>query len=299
MATTTIMSRDQLLKKLLASDHLPSLPIVVAPLLNYLQHPADALQVNELARLIAQDESLTAQCLHLANSPLFGRFQQVETVRGAVVSLGMQRMRDIATACCLVKLTPQVSAMDPTVFWEHALGVALACRYFAREIRFPDPEKAYLAGLLHDFGVVMSYWVAPAEYAQAFRKAMAEHIPLSEAEQEILGVTHTEVGRILAEKWHMPSYLVHVITFHHEIENAREHRALVALVAMADLLCRMRGVGYGYPEDRQVDFTQEPAFKVLAEECEALRKLDWERFTFEMEAYMVEVQRLVALVYRR
>ncbi|MFY9562147.1 MAG: HDOD domain-containing protein [Terriglobales bacterium] len=296
MATIT---REQLLKKLMAADHLPSLPVVVAPLMNYLQQPIDALQVNEVARLISQDESLTAQCLHLANSPLFGRWQQVETVRGAVVSLGMQRMRDITTACCLVKLTPKECPIDPTVFWEHALGVALACRYFAREIKFPDPDKAYLAGLLHDFGIAMSYWVAPKEYALAFSKAMSDHIPLQEAEQQVLGVTHTEVGRILAEKWRMPSDLIQVITWHHDVEEAKEHRALVAVVTLADLLCRMRAVGYGYPEDRQVDFVQEPAFKVLVEECPNLQKMDWERFTFEMEGYMTEVQRLVNLVYRR
>jgi HD-like signal output (HDOD) protein len=294
-----VMTREQLLKKLVSVDRLPSLPVVVAPLLNYLQQPIDALQVNEVARLISQDESLTAQCLHLANSPLFGRWQQVETVRGAVVSLGMQRMRDITTACCLVKLTPRQCPMDPTIFWEHALGVALACRYFAQQIRFPDPDKAYLAGLLHDFGVVMSFWVAPKEYALAFSKALTDHIPLQEAEQQVLGVAHTEVGRILAEKWHMPPDLIEVIAWHHEVENAKEHRGLVALVALADLLCRMHAVGYGYPEDRQVDFLQEPAFQVLVKECHDLEKLDWERFTLEMEGYMVEVQRLVNLVYRR
>ncbi len=293
------MSREHLLKKLMTADHLPSLPVVVAPLLNYLQKPVDTLQVSEVARLISQDESLTAQCLHLANSPLFGRQQQVETVRGAVVSLGMQRMRDITTACCLVKLTPKECPLNPTVFWEHALGVALTCRYFAREIRFPDPDKAYLAGLLHDFGVVMSFWVAPKEYTLAFAKASADNIPLVEAEQQILGVTHTDVGRILAEKWHMPADLIQVITWHHDVVNATEYRALVALVALADLLCRMRGVGYGYSENRQVDFLQEPAFKVLVEECRELGKMDWERFTFEMEGYMMEVQRLVNLVYRR
>ncbi len=293
------MTRDQLLKKLMTADHLPSLPVVVAPLLSYLQQPLEALQVNEVSRLISQDESLTAQCLYLANSPLFGRWQQVETVRGAVVSLGMQRMRDITTACCLVKLTPKECPLDPTVFWEHALGVALASRQFAHAIKFPDPDKAYLAGLLHDFGVVMSFWVAPKEYALAYAKAAADHIPLQEAEQLVLGVTHNEVGRILAEKWHMPADLIQVITWHHDVEKAKEHRALVALVALADLLCRMRSVGYGYPEDRQVDFTQEPAFKMLAEECRELGSLDWERFTFEMEGYMMEVQRLVKLVYRR
>lgn len=293
------MTRDQLLKKLTTVGHLPSLPVVVAPLLSYLQQPLDALQVTEVARLISQDESLTAQCLHLANSPLFGRCQQVETVRGAVVSLGMQRMRDITTACCLVKLTPKDCPIDPTVFWEHALGVALTCRYFARAIRFPDPDKAYLAGLLHDFGVAMSFWVAPKEYALAFAKAASDHIPLVEAEQQVLGVSHTEVGRTLAEKWRMPSDLIQVITWHHDVEKAKEHRALVALVALADLLCRMRSIGYGYNEDRQVDFTQEPAFKVLLQECRELEKLDWERFTFEIDGYMAEVQRLVGLVYRR
>jgi HD-like signal output (HDOD) protein len=293
------ITREQLMSRLEKADRLPSLPVVVAPLLNYLQQPVDSLQLNEVIRLIEQDESLTAQCLHLANSPLFGRWQPVESVRGAVVSLGMRRMREIATSCCLLSLTPRECPMDPTLFWEHALGVALACRYFAREIGFASPDKAYLAGLLHDFGVVMSFWVAPKEYGRAFAKAASEHIPLIEAEQQVLGVPHTEVGRVLAEKWRMPSDLIQVIAWHHDPERAQEQRALVALVALADLLCRMSGIGYGYPEERQVAFRQEPAFHVLLAECPSLEKLDWERFTFEMGGYLTEVQRLVSLVYRR
>ncbi|HUM06637.1 MAG TPA: HDOD domain-containing protein [Terriglobales bacterium] len=294
-----IMRREQLLTKLMAADHLPSLPVVVAPLLNYLQRPIDDLQINEVTRLISQDESLAAQCLHFANSPLFGRWQQVDSVRGAIISLGMQRMRDIVTGCCLVNLAPKNCPIDPTVFWEHGLGVALAARYFARAIGFPDPDKAYLAGLLHDFGVVMSYWVAPQEYAEAFRKALSGHIPLIEAEEQLLGIGHAEVGRILAEKWHMPSDLVQVIAWHHDVREVKEHKALVALVALADLLCRMSAVGYGYPEDREIDFQQEPAFQILIEECKDLASFDWERFTLEMEAHMTEVKRLVGVVYRR
>jgi len=294
-----LITREQLLTRLMATDHLPSLPVVVGPLLSYLQQPVDRLQVSEVTRLISQDQSLTAQCLHLANSPLFGHWQQIETLRGAVVSLGMERMRDITTACCLLNLAPRNCPVDPTAFWEHALGVALASRYFARAIHFPDPDKAYLAGLLHDFGVIMSFWVAPKEYAQAFSQAQAGHIPLIEVEEQLLGVGHTEVGHILAEKWHMPADLIQVIARHHDVAAAKEHRALVALVALADLLCRMSAIGYGYPEDRQIDFQQEPAFHVLIAECKDFGTFDWERFTFEMEGYMSEVQRLVQLVYRR
>jgi hypothetical protein len=84
-----------------------------------------------------------------------------------------------------------------------------------------------------------------------------------------------------------------------DVEKATQHRNFVALVALVDLLCRMSAIGYGYPEDRQIDFRQEPAFQILIAECPGLNKFDWERFTFEMEAYLVEVQRLVSLVYRR
>jgi len=293
------MTRERLLKQLDKVDHLPSLPIVIAPLLSYLQQPIDSLQVNEVARLIEKDESLAAQCLQLSNSPLFGRWQAVESVRGAVVSLGMRRMREITTSCSLINLTPKDCPIDPTVFWEHSLGVALACRYFAREVGYGDPDKAYLAGLLHDFGVVMCFWVAPKEFALAYTKASSTHVPLAEAEKEVLGISHTEVGGMLAKKWHMPSDLHQVITWHHDPEKATGHQALVALVSLADLLCRMSGVGYGYPEDREVDFCQEAAFRVLLAACHDLQKFDWERFTFEMEAYLVEVQRLVSLVYRR
>ena len=293
------LNREVMLKNLEKADRLPSLPAVVGPLLQYLRQPIDSLQVNEVTRLISQDESLTAQCLHLANSPLFGVRGTIETVRGAVLNLGMRRMQEIATSCCLINLTPKDCPMDPTVLWEHALGVALASRYFARAVAFPDPDKAYLAGLLHDFGVIMSLWVAPKEFAAALSRAASGHIPLLEAEQEVLGLSHTEIGRMLGEKWHMPADLIQVIAFHDDVEKATEHRGLVAIIALVDLLCRMSAVGYGYPEDRQVDFREEPAFQVLLAECPDLTKLDWERLTFEMETYLEEVRRLVNLVYRR
>jgi putative nucleotidyltransferase with HDIG domain len=293
------MTREELLKKLANTAELPSLPVAVAPLLSYLQQPIDALQVSEVTRMISQDEALAAQCLQFANSPLFGRWQPVDSIRGAIVSLGMRRVREIVTSCCLINLTPKDCPVDPTGLWEHAFGVALACRYFAREIGFPDQDKAYLAGLLHDFGVIMNFWVAPQEFGEAFQNAAARHIPLEEAEQEKLGVTHTEVGRVMGEKWNMPADLLQVIAWHHEAARAPEQRALVALVSLCDLMCRVSGIGYGYPENRQVDFRGEPAFDVLLEECPDLKKLDWERFTYEMEPYLDEVHRLVSQVYRR
>ncbi len=290
---------EMLRKRLAGLDQMPTIPAVLVPLLRYLEQPLDQLDTQQVVDLIAQDKSLAAQCLHMANSPLFGRWQTVDNIRSAVVALGLQRMRDIALSCSvLTLLPPNKGDIDPIVFWEHSLGCALVCRQFAHKIGFADPGKAYLAGLLHDIGIVAHLWILPREYQATLRLAQDEHLPLHEAEQRSLGFTHCDTGTLVAQRWQLPPDLVAVIGCHHDPASAVAHRDLVALVALSDLLCRMWGLGYGYVEERQVSFTEEPAFFLLLRECPSLQALDWARFTFELETYMEEVHRLVAVLYR-
>jgi two-component system copper resistance phosphate regulon response regulator CusR len=238
-------------------------------------------------------------CTNVVDVYVFGRWQTVDNVRGAVVALGLQRMRDIAVSCSLLTLLPkEKTSIDPVVFWEHSLGCALVCRQFARKIGFADPGKAYLAGLLHDLGIVAHLWILPHEFAATLELAQARHIPLHEAEAATIGCTHGETGKLVAERWHLTEEFVEVAGCHHDASKAASHRDLVALVGLSDLLCRMEGLGYGYVEERQVNFVEEPGFALLLEDCPSLQTLDWARFTFELEAYMEEVHRLVSLLYR-
>lgn len=286
-------------RKLENLEQMPTIPTVLAPLLRYLEQPLDRLEVQQVVDLISQDKSLAAQCLYLANSPLFGRWQTVDTVRNAVIALGLQRMRDIAVSCSVLALLPQgKTGIDPVVFWEHSLGCALVCRQFAHKIAYEDPGKAYLAGLLHDIGIVAHLWIVPTEFASSLQAASFQHIPLHEAELRILGTTHCETGKLVAERWHLTPDLIAAAGCHHDAASATHDRALVALVSLSDLLCRMCGLGYGYNEQRQINFLEEPGFAMLAAECPSLESFDWARFTFELEAYIEEVHRLVSLVYR-
>ncbi len=291
--------RDVLLKKLNGLDRMPSIPVVLAPLLNYLEQPIENLQIQRVVDLISQDKSLAAQCLHMANSPLYGRCTEVGSVRDAVVALGMHRMRDIAVSCSVLKLFPgDQNQIDPIVFWEHSMGCALVCRHFAQKIGFPDPGKVYLAGLLHDLGILVNLWILPKEFGAAIEIARNEGIPLHEAELRTLGLTHCESGQLIAERWGLTADLVAVVRYHHEPQNAPEFKALLALVSLSDLLCRMESIGHGYAEERQINFVEEPAFALLLTECPKLESFDWARFTFELESYLDEVQRLVNQLYR-
>lgn len=292
-------AKETLLKRLDGLRQLPTLPVVLAPLLRYLQQPLESLDVQKVTDLIAQDKSLSAQCLQMANSPLFGRWQKIESLRGAIIGLGFQRVSDIAMSCGVLNLVPgNHGGMDPVVFWEHSLGCALVSRHFARQIGFSDPGKAYLAGLLHDIGIIVNLWVLPQEFRSAFELAKAEAIPLNEAEQKVLGFTHCESGRLLAERWELPPDLIEVVALHHAPDQSVNHSGVVALVGLSDLLCRMSGLNCGYTEKRQVNLMDETGFALLAQQCPTLKQLDLARLTFELDSYMDEVHTLVRAIYR-
>lgn len=230
---------------------------------------------------------------------IFGRAQNVQSLRGAVVSLGFHHVSDIAMSCGVLNMLPSdKSTLDPVVFWEHSLGCALISRHLARKINFGDPGKAYLAGLLHDLGIIVNLWVLPKEFRVAWEKGKTEGIPLHEAEQESMGFTHCDSGRLLAERWKLAPDLLEVVSYHHTPEKAAEYPGLVALVQLADLLCRMSGLNYGFAEQRQVDLIEESGFVLLAKHSTTLKDFDWARLTFELDSYMDEVHSLVRAIYR-
>jgi len=295
----TAATKANLLGRIGGLDRIPAIPAVLAPLLRHLRQPVEQLDVQEITDMIAQDKPLAAQCLQMANSPLFGRWQKVDSLRGAVVGLGFHRISDIAMSCGVLNLMPKQNAgIDPVVFWEHSLGCALVCRHFARKISYSDPGKAYLAGLLHDLGIIVNLRVLPREFCDAYELARARGIPLHEAEQAVLGFTHCDSGRLLADKWDLSPDLKEVVALHHNLHPSHDHAGLVALVELSDLLCRMSGLNYGYVESRQVNLFEEKGFAVLSRQCQGLKDLDWARLTFEMESYMDAVHALVCAIYR-
>lgn len=297
MSATT---KTELLSRIEGLQQIPTIPAVLAPLLRYLQQPLEQLDMQKVTDLIGQDKALAAQCLQMANSPLFGRWQKIDSLRAAVVGLGFQRVSDIAMSCSILNITPQsVRGIDPVAFWEHSLGCALVCRHFARKISYPEPGKAYLAGLLHDVGIIVNLWMLPGEFRTALEFARAEGVPLHEAEQAVLGFTHCESGKLLAEKWELGLDLREVVSLHHLSQKSPQHAGLVALVELSDLLCRMSGLNHGFLENREINLLEHPGIAVLSEQCAGLKNFDWARLTFELDSYMDEVHALMRAIYRK
>jgi putative nucleotidyltransferase with HDIG domain len=277
---------------------LPSSPALLKPLLELLRQPPDKISLDKLTQLVSYEETISAQLLRIANSPLYGRARPAESIQAAIITLGIQRIEDILLSSCIGKLVPADKwVVDLGIFWRHSFGCAMVCREFADRIGYAEPEKAYLAGLLHDIGIIVNSLVYTQEFRVTVAAAASAGRPLVEQEQETLGFTHCESGAILAKSWKLPSAIAEAIEWHHDVANGPHGNPVIAIVHLCDLLCRLRGLGYGYEEWRAVDLTADPAWTLLGTHCRRLATIDLARLTLDLDTYLVKVTALVDTIF--
>lgn len=280
-------------------NSIPTVPAIIRPLLFYLERPVDQVDVQRIVDLVSCDESISAQCLRVANSALFFRSREVKSVHGAIVVLGVRQIREILLSCTLLNLLPKERwVLDPLVFWEHSLGCGLVSRFCARKARFKEPDRAYLAGLLHDLGELVNMLSFQEEFRAAAQLARSEGIPLHEAEHAALGFTHCDTGKILAEHWRLPEDITEVVEHHHDVQQAKLHPVLVALVSLSDHLCQMYELGYGLDATPDWKLEDDPAWAVLTKEYPLLAKIEPAQFLLEMEQFVSEARKLVRSILR-
>jgi HD-like signal output (HDOD) protein len=295
---TTIAANPELRKRVEKLRSLPSSPAVLKPLLELLRRPQDKIELAQVVQLVSYEKTITAQLLRIANSPLYARARPAESIQAAIFTLGIQRIEDILLSSCFENLVARDQwVVDPAVFWRHSFGCAMVCREFAERMGYQDPEKAYLAGLLHDLGIIVNSLAYTDEYRKVLAAAVQTGRPLVEQERESLGFTHCESGTILGKTWQLPEAIVEVIEWHHDIERAPSANSLIALTHLGDLLCRLRGLGYGYEEWRAIDLAADPAWEVLARHCPKLATIDLARFTLDLDAYVIRITKLVDTIF--
>ena len=278
---------------------LPVMPSILQSLGTCLSANAGEVNIERIVELISYDKSLAAQCLRVANSAMFTRRAEVESIRQAVLALGIQRVRDIVYSCSLPKLFAGAQqGMAQSTFWRHALGTALVSQNLGKRLKVADTEKLYLAGLLCDIGILVNSLLYPEEFPRALAQAEVSETPLCEVEQQILGFTHCESGRVLADIWKLPLDISETIEFHHHPGGENADVEMICVVYLADLLCRLRGLGYGYYEAREFDLAAEPSWQMLQKKHpDAAAGLDLARFTFELDQYGIEVQTMVDSIF--
>lgn len=214
----------------------------------------------EIAGDISQDQILAAKVLKLVNSGFYGFRQPITTITHAVVMLGQDVLKNIVLTASVMDLVDAMNAKMAGL-WLHSIGTARAASAIAERLDAPTPEEHALSGLLHDVGKVVIAQVFPSEYARIRELATSRECLQLEAEQQVLGVTHAEVGLWLLKKWALPDNLVYPIAYHHTFHPKRDHADRTAVVHVADILCRALAVGY--PGDNRIPPPHNDALAML------------------------------------
>ena len=291
--------RSQLQAQIDKMDSVSTAPAILTPLLELLRLPSDQIKLEKVVELISYDGSIAGQCLRLANSPLFGR-RQTETVRAAVMALGLEKLRSMMFGLCMNGVIPRDKwVIAPEAFWRHSLGCALVTQRMAKKIEYPEPEKAYLAGLLHDLGFLVNSVLCTDKFRECLQTASEQHLPLHVVEEQILGFSHCETGPMLGEHWGLPKELVDAARCHHNVSLLPTAGPLACLVHLSDLLCRVRYLGYGYDEIMGVELDSDAAWQALVGTYPALESMDLVRFTIDIDGAMDQIVATVDSVFGR
>ncbi len=222
---------------------LPTPPIVFTQIQNILNNPnASAF---DIASILQEDAGISAKVLRLTNSAYYGLTRTVESIRQAVVIVGMDAVKNLVLTASVFDMFSQ-KQIDPEFqdyFWRHSLATAFGARLLARNLTAGgfDAESGFSAGLLHDIGKMVISVYMPEERdriksLKSLRPTVSDYV----FEGEILGYNHTQVGAVLGDKWQLPDKLVEAIEFHHFPQaTPTEDNKLPHLIHVANYLAKL------------------------------------------------------------
>jgi len=244
-ASPTEALPPELQKAMSRVTELNSLPEVTARVVEVVEDPKSTAQ--DMHEIVRHDPALAAKILKVVNSAFYGLPAQISSLDRAIVMLGLSAVKNLALAASLSRLfrpgaiTERFSARD---LWTHCISVGVCARLLA-QAGFGQVEETFVAGLVHDMGLLLLYQLFPAKLRAVAERCEIRPQDFCAAEREVIGADHPTVGAALAARWKFPPGLRCAISHHHQPERLKpELKPIVTAVQMADTICCQNEIGF-------------------------------------------------------
>ncbi len=244
---TQVVARTKLCRRIQANIDLAINPLVTSTLLPYLAGECE--DTRKFSELICCDPMLSAKIIQQANSSFYRRTTDVTSIPHAMITMGIQHLQEVVE-----EEAEKVKHLDEsafggfdqlvTSFWLHSVVVGRIAELLKETIRLNISEDIYLAGLFHDLGKLAMDQQQPDFYPQLLRPQFIQQ-NICDVEKEFMSSDHCQAGAWLGEKLGFPKPYQEVMLLHHKPEKAKNNLLLIALVHLADLFAKERGIGMG------------------------------------------------------
>jgi putative nucleotidyltransferase with HDIG domain len=195
--------------------------------------------MSDIARQISMDPALTADLLKIVNSAQYMLVKKVDNISEAVKLVGIRGIKNLLYSYGTQKLLGDDTA-DKKALWEHSYKTAFYAYNLIKNFKKDHNllDDVYVGGILHDMGKIIFSNVHPDLLNKIKDFCSEKNLPASTFEDLAAGMSHAEIGALIAEKWNFPENLVLAIRFHHDPSSAPgEQRDLVDTVYLANMFC--------------------------------------------------------------
>lgn len=227
-------------------EHLPPMPDTISRVMEMSR--SDDYSAGQLAEVVMRDPTLAARVLKLCNSGFTGLSQEITSIQKAVLLLGFEMVKNLVFSSFVQSvMSGDVEGYGQTAqsLWEHSLGTATASLVIAEQKMPSMADTAYTGGLIHDIGKVILASFMADRFNEVLERMRKYRIPSHEAEKDILGTTHQEIGGVVAERWRIAEELREAIMHHHSPAESKTAAELAAVICLGDAICGMYGIGSG------------------------------------------------------
>jgi HD-like signal output (HDOD) protein len=244
MANQTTEAPETLVKRLFSRiSEVSTLPTVAVKIIEVANDPSTGAE--DLLGAVQFDTALAARIMRTVNSSYYSMQNKVADLKLAITLLGFKEIRNLAMTAYIAQLFKKGSGHGSYTregLWNHMIGVGIVAQLVAETCRRVPPREAYLAGLLHDIGLILEDQYLNKPFCRVI-DLLTEDTQLRDIEHKVMGFDHGELGEYVASRWNLPRHLTATIRYHHSpLEYDGEHREMVFVVALADFFCNVKGL---------------------------------------------------------
>lgn len=228
---------------------LPTLPSVANRITNLINDPT--CTAIRLAEVINKDQSLTTRVLRLVNSAFYSLSAEVTNVKHGIALLGFRTISQMVISISVFDVFAgrYGEEFDRRGFWKHSIGCGVIAKIVARHSRYAKEDDCFTAGLLHDIGKVVLDQYLHDDMIQIIQRTREKEISFVDAEEEVMGLNHAEIGGQVMKKWNIPLPVLVAVQHHHQEPEERNgspfsQDRIVDIVRLSDVICKCENIGY-------------------------------------------------------